>query len=1116
MPSNKRFSVMGHDEDGNNFIRIQNESELALMAYISKVSGKSQANTIFILDNDLDMSAHYWVNNLSFSGRDGEMAVFDGNGHTISGININEQNSTCAGLFGLVNNAEIKNLKITNSNIVGDEKAGVIVGIMNLNVSIENCHVGSDVSVSATGAGGIAGYVGSTNCSIVGCVSAANVNGNEAGGLVSLCTYSTLTDCLYIGNSLTGNTRGALIASGSSNTITNCFFTDSSLTNLNSNDVLAYSVSGGTDGMTVSFETPTTNYDVSGIGAFTKGMMFNGKRYGPNGDIVLFSVSSADESKIIVKVKANNIPLIPEGGNNYRLTIDNTDYTITCEMATMSWEGEGTYAMPYLISTCDEMNQLATIVNAGYKFSNTYFRLENDLDFTGRNYLPVGFSASAPFGGTFDGQGKTISGISFSIGDQSGIDINNATTGIFGAVSGTVKNLRLAGSSIEGGNNTGGIVGTNNGTVTNCHVGSDVSISSFGHHIGGIVGYNSATIEGCTSAASVSTTNDVNGYGGIVGNNVQGGTVKNCLYLGSSVSAGSSTYVGAIAGYDYNSTFINNLYHPATDSDMKAIGDETAYDNENATRGYSITSGTDGLTLNFGSPITTYAYNGIALYTNGMLFDGVFYTKGNSVVDFIVNFSSGKKTGLKASSGTLVAGSGDNAFTLTMDNADVVIKETAYYLICNINNWSPQSFYRFTLQDDGSCKLYTLFSGEFKILDEDGNELGGTGLGVGTPSVTLNPNGAKFFIDWEAYYTFVIKDGVLTVSGWPHDNYIYVNRPNMVPRSIKMTKDADGNWVAKNVEINDGYWFKPAKMYGETLKGAALYGCDGESMEIAESQLDNAIGIYPGDGYGQFMLPAGYYTMKVSADFTTLTVTRSITLENNANNASLINSNNGKKADVKLNGRTFDKNGSWFPLCLPFDVDNFDGTPLEGAVVKEFSSSSFSQGMLSLGFKGVQKIEAGKPYLVKWEEEGQSVVNPEFHAVVIKDESHPKETDVAEFVGSYDPVVLQADNRSVLYIGKNNMLYYPTAKVTLGALRGYFFLRGLEAGEPREGGTTSVNQFKLTFDDGETTGIESLDNLTTSPFDGTGAIFDLQGCKADGSKLTKGIYIVNGKKVVIK
>ena len=96
------------------------------------------------------------------------------------------------------------------------------------------------------------------------------------------------------------------------------------------------------------------------------------------------------------------------------------------------------------------------------------------------------------------------------------------------------------------------------------------------------------------------------------------------------------------------------------------------------------------------------------------------------------------------------------------------------------------------------------------------------------------------------------------------------------------------------------------------------------------------------------------------------------------------------------------------------------------------------------------------------------------------------------------------------------MLYYPTAKVTLGALRGYFFLRGLEAGEPREGGTTSVNQFKLTFDDGETTGIESLDNLTTSPFDGTGAIFDLQGCKADGSKLTKGIYIVNGKKVVIK
>ena len=1124
LPANKRFQQV----DTKTYY-INSESELALMAYWCK-HDMIQPDMVFKLNRSLDMSAHYWEPR-DFRGNKnnetGEVTtiIFDGNGHTISGI-YTESGQDEVGLFRLVNYATIKNVKLARSTITGSIWAGGLVSMANFGVSILNCYVGDDVIINSSG-GGIAGLFGNTTnekeCSIVGCVSAATINGSESGGIVGYFhRKATLKDCLYIGSSISGNRSGAMVGdnNGDDNAITNCYYTNPSLTGTNSSyDVLAYSVSGGTDGMTVSFETPTTNYIVSGIGAFAKGMMYDGKRYGPNGDIVEFSVSSADESKIIVKVKANDTPLIPEEGNNYRLPIENTNYLITCEMATMSWEGEGTYAMPYLIRTCDEMDQLATIVNAGYAFSNKYFRLENDLDFTGRNYLPVGFSDSSPFGGTFDGQGKTISGISFSIGDQSGIDINKATIGIFGAVSGTVKNLRLAGSSIEGGKNTGGIVGTNNGTVTNCHVGSNVSISSFGQwpNIGGIVGYNIGKIEGCTSAASVSTTNDVNGYGGIVGNNDQDGTVKNCLYLGNTVSAGNSTYVGAIAGYTNYGTFSNNLYHPASDSGMKAIGgDETAYDAEGAERGYSITSGTDGLTLNFGNAYNTYDYNGIALYTNGMLFDGVFYTKGNSVVDFVANSSPGKKTRLKASSGTLVAGSGEDAYRLTMDNADVTITEVAYYLICNNNNWSQHRSYKFAWQDDGSCKLYTQFSGEFKIMDESGNELGGTGLGVGTPSVTLDPNGAKFFIDWETYYTFVIKDGVLTVSGWPHDNYIYVNRPNIVSRSIEMTKDADGNWVAKNVQINDGYWFKPAKMYGGNLKGAALYGCDGESMEIAESQLDNAIGIYPGDGYGQFMLPAGYYTMKVSADFTTLTVTRSITLENNANNASLINSNNGKKADVKLNGRTFAKNGSWFPLCLPFDVDNFDGTPLEGAVVKEFSSSSFSQGMLSLGFKGVQKIEAGKPYLVKWEEEGQSVVNPEFHAVVIKDESHPKETDVAEFVGSYDPVVLQADNRSVLYIGKNNMLYYPTAKVTLGALRGYFFLRGLEAGEPREGGTTSVNQFKLTFDDGETLAIESLDNLTTSPFDGTGAIFDLQGRKADGSKLTKGIYIVNGKKVVIK
>lgn len=925
LPANKSFSKIGIDEDGMSTICIQNESELALMAYKSKIERISEANTKFVLENDLDMSAHYWVSGLSFFGNEGNKAIFDGNGHTISGIHIDEEYSDFVALFGLVNYADIKNLKLVNSSILGPFDVGGIVAVMNFGCNIENCYVGADVSLTGMSVGGIVGIASNSvgaACSIVGCVSAAKINGStEAGGIVGYATYCTVKDCLYTGNSLTGaGARGAIIGrdkdNAITNTITNSYYTYASLQGTNSNDVLAYSVVGGTTGMTVEFETPTTNYNVSGIGAFSNGMMYDGKRYGPNGDIVLFSVSTADESKKIVKVKANDTQLIPEEENKYRLTIDNTNYVITCEMASMPSEGEGTYTLPYLIYTCDEMNQLATIVNAGYTLDGKYFRLMNNLDFSGKNYEPVGFSDSTPFGGSFDGQGKTISGISME---------QNTTVGVFGTVSGTVKNLSLAGSSIVGGKNTGGIAGTNFGTVTNCHVGSDVVISAMGQfpHVGGIVGYNEGTIDGCTSAASVTNTYDVDGYGGIAGNNSEGGLVKNCLYLGNAVTAGSSTYVGAIAGYNYNGTFSNNLYHPASDSDMKAIGDETAYDDAGrAERGYSVTSGSDGLTLNFGNAYSTYDYDGIALYVQGMMFDGVFYATVGRQVDFTaISDNDVEIRDLAASAGTL---SGENpSFSLIMPAEDVVI------------------------------------------------------------------------------------------------------------------------------------------------------------------------------------------TANVSED---------IVLYNNADNTETLESYNGRRVNATLQGRTLQKNNQWFPLCLPFDVKSFEGTPLQGANVQRLNNSGSLQGTLNLGFKKVTEIKAGEPYLVKWEEAGSGIENPEFRAVIVNNELNPKGTGSVQFRGNFSPVVLEKAGRHILYMGGNSTLYYPAANITLNSMRCYFYLYNQEAGEPRTGGAANANDVMLTFDNGETLGINVLSESLSGNMDfernDTRAIYDLQGRKMQSTTLPKGIYIVNGRKVV--
>ena len=82
-------------------------------------------------------------------------------------------------------------------------------------------------------------------------------------------------------------------------------------------------------------------------------------------------------------------------------------------------------------------------------------------DYTLREWLPIG-SEDAKFEGTFDGNGKSISGLYF--------DHREATVALFRYIAsgGTVKNVRILASCLTGGGTRGGIVDTNEGTVDNC------------------------------------------------------------------------------------------------------------------------------------------------------------------------------------------------------------------------------------------------------------------------------------------------------------------------------------------------------------------------------------------------------------------------------------------------------------------------------------------------------------------------------------------------------------------------------------------------------------------------------------------------------------------------
>ena len=250
-----------------------------------------------------------------------------------------------------------------------------------------------------------------------------------------------------------------------------------------------------------------------------------------------------------------------------------------------------------------------------------------------------------------------------------------------------------------------------------------------------------------------------------------------------------------------------------------------------------------------------------------------------------------------------------------------------------------------------------------------------------------------------------------------------------------------------------------------------------------------------------------------------------------------------KTASVTLSGRTLYKDGSWNTLCLPFAVDDFTGTPLAGATVKTLESASFddSDGTLTLNFSvnSQTSIEAGKPYIVKWntegteQTEGTELQDPEFLGVTISitathsiDEdtsietgvNTDVETDVVTFHGIFSPASLDANDKSVLYLGAGNKLYYPSAAMTVGSCRAVFALNGLTAGEPNDQTTNSqttnpVRTFKLNFGD-ESTGITTTNYTNDTNSDG--AWFTLDGRKLSQKPSQHGIYIKNGKKVVIK
>lgn len=206
-------------------------------------------------------------------------------------------------------------------------------------------------------------------------------------------------------------------------------------------------------------------------------------------------------------------------------------------------QGEGTQDSPYIITTAEQLAQLAKDVDGGNAYENVYFKLNNDLDLANIAWEAIGHY-DYPFGGHFDGNGHLIYNLSY----RSEIANSNANSGhgLFSTVSGSVKNLNVSGSVYSVAKYTALVVGHNKGgLVQNCN--SFGTVCGFGN-TAGIVGWSSGEIKNCNNYATITQTGASGTYrtAGIVGGT--NASVSYCNNYGQViVDGGSGTVAGIVA-----------------------------------------------------------------------------------------------------------------------------------------------------------------------------------------------------------------------------------------------------------------------------------------------------------------------------------------------------------------------------------------------------------------------------------------------------------------------------------------------------------------------------------------------------------------------------------------
>ena len=516
-----------------------------------------------VLTTSINLGGEAWTPiGTSISNR--YTGTFDGAGHTIDGMTIQSTGYNMGFVGYLYTNGVIQNLTLGENCSVSCD-GNYVGGICGYNYggTITGCTNHGTVNNTGTGdkyTGGICAY-NRSGSTVTGCTNTGTVSGTGTyvGGVCG-CTSGTVTNSTHTGTvSGTGTYVGGICAYNNRSTVDNCYWLEGTCDK---------GIGGSASGGTTNAEEKTATEFASGEVAF----LLNGsssdspvwyQNLGEGGDP--YPVPDSSHGIVYAEQYCDGTAT----GNYGNSQIIHANYANGFCTGCGKYQPAELNGAVYEISNAGQLFWFAGLVNGTLEGTTQNVAanavlLNNITIPADMAWTPIG-NASTIYTGTFDGAGYTISGMK--------IDDATGYSGLFGNVTGTVRDFTVTGSititGSEAVSKVGGAVGslgikTAGGTVSGVTSDVDITVSAGNDHIGGVVGSmpenSSPTVESCVYTGNITVTVEAGSVAGVVGY-IRTGTIQNCANQGG-INTGGNGSVGGILGYCNNGKiYIRNCYN---------------------------------------------------------------------------------------------------------------------------------------------------------------------------------------------------------------------------------------------------------------------------------------------------------------------------------------------------------------------------------------------------------------------------------------------------------------------------------------------------------------------------------------------------------------------------